>query len=188
MTTEHPDDELAWTVEDRETAYECPGFDIIREDVILPDGTRTDFDFLSDPPSVVILPFLPNGDVVVIEEWRQAVKRVNLGLPAGTAEPDDRDLTSAARRELLEETGYDAGRIEPLGTFEPANGLADTHHHYFLAHECTHTGEPTHDADESIRVRVMGYEELWEAVVDGTLQDGRTALGVLYHRATSGPS
>lgn len=177
------DDPLSWTVRSRETAYSCPGFDVIHEEVTLPDGTETDFDYLSEPPSVVVLPFTPDGAVVVIEEWRQAVNRVNRGLPAGTVEPDDPDLPTAARRELREETGYAADRLDSLGTVEPANGLADSRHHYFVAHGCTPDGDPRHDVDESIRVDTVDADEIWRAATDGAVEDGRTIVGLFLHHA-----
>ncbi len=176
------EERLRWTVNDRAIAYSCPGFDVVHEDVSLPDGTETDFDYLSEPASVVILPFTPGGDVVMIEEWRQAVKRLNRGIPAGTVEPDDASVAAAAERELEEETGYVADRLEPLGQFEPANGLANSSHHYFVAHDCQPDGTPSHDVDETIRVRVTPYDALWSQVMDNEIPDGRTALGVLYHR------
>lgn len=179
------DDPLAWSVLEQETAYSCPGFDVIREIVSLPNGTTTDFDYVTEPPSVVILPFTETGDVVVVDEWRQAVGRRNRGLPAGTQEPADDTLAVTARRELREETGYEPDEIRKLGTFEPANGLAAIEHHYFLATDCTRVGEPMHDADETIRVDVTPWDELYAAALDGTLTDGRTVLGLLYYNATN---
>jgi ADP-ribose pyrophosphatase len=175
-------DPLAWETLDREIAYSCPGFDIVNESVRLPDGTETDFDYLSEPASVCILPFTPDGDVVCIEEWRQAVSRVNRGLPVGTTEPDDDDLEAAARRELAEETGYEAGRLEPLVTVEPANGIADAVLHFFVADGCRPTAEQQLDYNESIRVAETTVEELTGAVRDGELRDGRTVLALSYYR------
>ena len=177
------DDSLTWSVIERDIAYSCPGFDVIREIVELPDGGKTDFDYIEEPPGVVIIPITPADEVVVIEEWRQAVKRRNRGFPAGTAEPHDTDLVETARRELLEETGYEAGEITPLGTFEPANGLAAIEHHYFVASECVPAGEPDHDHDETIRVETAEWDELVQASLAGELRDGRTVLGVLFYEA-----
>ncbi|WP_158055551.1 NUDIX hydrolase [Halorussus halophilus] len=174
-------DELAWETLDAETAYTCPGFEIRHENVRLPDDTETDFDYLSERPAVVVLPFTPDGDVVVIEEWRQAVKRVNRGLPVGGMEPDDDDRSAAAHRELREETGYEADRVEFMTSVEPANGIANSLLHFFVARDCTPTAEQELDFDESIRVETTSMEELHQHVASGEIRDGRTTLGLLYY-------
>ena len=177
-----PTDPLAWETVDRRVAYTCPGFDVVNEDVRLPDGTETEFDYLSEPPSVAVLPITPDGQVVLIEEWRQAVSRVNRGLPVGGVEPDDADVEAAARRELAEETGHEAERLERLVTVEPANGIADAVLHVFLARGCRPTAEQQLDYNESIRVTRTGLPELVAAVRDGEIRDGRAVLAVSYYR------
>jgi ADP-ribose pyrophosphatase len=180
------DADLAWTTLDSDVAYTCPGFDVVHDEVRLPDGAETDYDYLDEPPAAVVLPFTPDGEVVVIEEWRQAVGRVNRGLPAGSMESGESDPTAAARRELTEETGYEAGSIEPTVTVEPANGVADSVHHHFLARECTPTGAQDLDADEQIRVDTVAFEDLLTDVLAGTVRDGRTVTAVLFYAATGG--
>ena len=170
---------LAWETTGTAVDFTCPGFDVRRDDVVLPDGTETEFHYVDEPPAVVVLPFTSDGDVVVIEEWRQAVGRATLGLPAGTSESEDDDLRTAARRELAEETGYEASSLEPLCTVEPANGIANTVHHYFVARGCEPTGEQELDFNESIRVRTVDYDELLADAVDDRLRDGRAVLGLL---------
>jgi len=175
------DEELAWETLDSRVAYDCPGFDVVSQAVRLPGGVETDFDYLAEGESVVVLPFTPDGDVVVVEEWRQAVGRVNTALPAGGLEPDDDDRDAAARRELTEETGYEADAVEHLVGVEPANGFADAVFHYYVARGCTPTGEQSLDDDETIRVDTAAFDDLREAVRTGDLRDGRSALGVMYH-------
>ena len=177
-----PTDPLAWETLDRQVAYSCPGFDVVNETVRLPDETVTDFDYLSDEPSVAIVPFTADGDLVVIEEWRQAVSRVSRGLPVGGVEPDDESLEAAARRELREETGYEADALEPLVTVEPANGIADAVLHLFVARGCRPTGDQQLDHNERIRVRTTTLEELVAAIARGEIRDGRTVLGIAYYR------
>ena len=174
-------DDLTWETLDTHTAYECPGFEITHESVMLPDGTESDFDYLSEPPAVVVLPFTTESEVVVIEEWRQAVKRVNRGLPVGSVESTDEDLAAAAHRELREETGYEADRVERLCSTEPANGAADSVHHYFVAHECEPAGKQDLDFNESIQPSTTTIDDLRDAIRTGEIQDGRTVTGVLYY-------
>ena len=152
-----------------------------RDDVRLPDGTETDFHYVDEPPTVVILPFTPDGDVVLVEEWRQAVGRVNRGLPAGGVEDEDADLVAAARRELREETGHEADSVERLVTVEPANGFANSVHHYFLARECTPSSGTDLDFNESIRPVTTDYAEFRDAVFAGEVRDGRAVIGVSAH-------
>jgi len=76
-------DDLAWETLDTDIDYRCPGFDVRRDEVRFPDGETDGYHYVDEAPAVVVLPLTPDGDVVVIDEWRQAVGRVNRGLPAG---------------------------------------------------------------------------------------------------------
>lgn len=177
------EEDLRWETRNSTVAYSCPGFDVRNESVVLPDGTETDFDYVDEPESVVILPFTEDGDVVVIEEWRQAVRRVNRGLPVGGLEPEDEDRLGGAHRELAEETGYEAERMDHLVTVEPANGIANAVLHYFVAYDCTPTAERALDFNESIKQDTTTFDALRSDVADGAVRDGRTVTGVLYYDA-----
>ena len=172
--------ERAWETLSSQVAYRCEGFDIVNETVELPDGETAEFDYLAEGESVVILPFTTDGEVVVIDEWRHAVGRDNRGLPAGSIE-DDEQPAPAARRELREETGYEAADIEHLASFEPSNGFADAYFHYFLARGCTPAGKQSLDADETIDVRTVAFEDLLAAIRDDEFEDGRAAVGIMYY-------
>ena len=128
-----------------------------------------------------MLALTPDDRVVVIEEWREAVGRMNRGFPAGTVEPGDDDFQTTAQRELEEETGYVANELDHLTTVEPLNGLANSVHHHFVARGCRPTGDQRLDDDESIRVETTTRESLLDALAAGEFRDGRTALCLLYH-------
>ncbi|WP_459191609.1 NUDIX hydrolase [Halosimplex sp. J119] len=173
-------DELAWETLDSRTSYACEGFDIVTDTVRFPSGEEAEFDYLTEGESVVVLPFTPDGEVVVIEEWRQAVGRVNRALPAGGIEDDDGAPEDCVARELEEETGYRPGSVEHLTTVEPANGFSDAVFHYFVARECEPTGERDLDYNEDIRVETTTLDALVEAAREDELRDGRSMLAVLY--------
>ncbi|MFB6227923.1 MAG: NUDIX hydrolase [Halobacteriales archaeon] len=173
--------DLAWETLDSETDYTCSGFAVTRDRARLPGGDVTEFHYVSEPPSVVVIPLTPDEEVVVIEEWRQAVNRANLAFPAGNADPEDDDLAAAAHRELREETGYVADEVEHLAAAEPANGFTDAVHHYFVGTDCLPNGSQELDDDESIRTELTTMDHLRERLRKGNLRDGRTALGVFYY-------
>jgi len=175
----------AWETLDSQLAYTCDGFDIVNERIELPDGEEGEFDYLSNPESVVILPFTTDEEVVVIDEWRQAVKRENRGIPAGSMEPGE-DPERAAHRELREETGYEAGELEKLCAFEPSNGLSNSVFHYYVARDCERSGEQSLDANETIDVTTTNFDELLAGVRSSELKDGRTATAILYYALFEG--
>jgi ADP-ribose pyrophosphatase len=177
-------DSLAWETTGSDVDYACPGFDVRRDEVRFPDGTEAEYHYVDEPPAVVVLPFTSDGDVVTIAEWRQAVGRVNHGLPAGSVEPDDDALAAAARRELREETGYEADSVEQFLTVEPANGVANSVHHYFVARDCLPDGDQRLDGNESIRVEVRDYDDVLAAAVDGEWRDGRAVTAVTHYELT----
>jgi ADP-ribose pyrophosphatase len=173
-------DPLVWTTTGSDVDYTCPGFAVRRDAVRFPDGTEGAFHYVDEPAAAVVLPFTAGGEVVLVEEWRQAVGRVSRGLPAGSLEAGETPA-AAARRELAEETGYAAGDVDHLRTVEPANGLASTVHHHFLARDCEPTADRALDADESIRVVTVPYDDLRSAVVEGRLADARTVVAVSHY-------
>jgi len=169
----------SWETLDSSVAYSCAGFDIVNQTVRLPDGTETEFDYLSENESVVVVPFTPEGRVVVIDEWRHAVGRENRSLPAGNVE-DGEPVAAAVHRELGEETGYAAGEIDHLASVEPANGFSDAFFHYYVARGCEPATGQELDVDETIDVVTASFDDLLEAVRTGEIRDGRLAFGVLY--------
>lgn len=171
---------MEWHTVDSEIAYSCDGFDVVSEYVELPDGERAAFDYLREGESVVVLPFTADGRVVVIDEWRHPVGRVNRGLPAGSIESGEAPA-AAVGRELAEETGYRPDDTEYMTSVEPVNGFADSVFQYYVARDCEPAGEQDLDTDETIEVTTTTFDELLEAVREGELRDGRSAFGVLYY-------
>lgn len=160
-----------------ETVYEAQDFAVVRDTLRSNSGETYTVEYVTEQPAVVIYPFTREGDVVVVDEWRQAVGRVNRGLPAGTLEADE-DIETGARRELREETGYEPAEVEHVRTVEPTNGLSDSIHHHVVAFGCTQTASQDLDPDEGIVPTTVPETALREALKSGNLRDGRTVLAV----------
>jgi ADP-ribose pyrophosphatase len=146
----------------------------------MPDGTEHFREVVQHPGAVVILPILDDQRICFIENYRVAVGQTLLELPAGTLEPGE-DPAEAARRELAEETGYRAGRIEHLLSFWMSPGILDERMHLYLADDLQ-PGPTALDAGEDIRPRPATWPEALEMVRRGEIQDSKTLNGLLYYQ------
>jgi ADP-ribose pyrophosphatase len=130
--------------------------------------------------SVVILPLLDDGRIVLIRNARFTVNRLLWELPAGTRDPDE-PVESCAARELEEETGYRARELRQLLAFYPAPGIADERMFAFLACGL----EPTQqrlDATEQIEVHPTGVDEALRMIKAGEIEDAKTIATLLFWR------
>lgn len=140
--------------------------------VRMPDGRIVERDFVHYGGAAVVLPVLGDGSIVMIRNYRFAVEEHLLELPAGMVDGAE-DPEAGAARELAEETGYVAGRIEPLGVFFTGPGSTDERMHAFLATDLK--AGPQHlEAYEEIRVETHTEEQVRRMICDGTIHDGKT--------------
>lgn len=150
----------------------------------LPNGEILERGLIEHPGAVVLLPLLPRAaggyDVLILRQYRPALRRAILELPAGTREPDE-PWAACAQRELQEETGFRAESLIPLGEIWPAPGLSDERMALFLATGLTADPLPM-DVDEEIVVETWSLAELAQMALDGRLEDGKSVVAVL--RAT----
>ena len=107
--------------------------------VKLPNGHTVRISFIEHPGAVIIVPLLPDGKVVLMRQYRPALKKYIYELPAGTIDPKEAPLV-CARRELLEETGYKAKQFKRLGQIYPVPGYSTEIIHIFRAGSLKHVG------------------------------------------------
>lgn len=131
------------------------------------------------PGAALVLPVLEDGRLVLIHNYRPAVEAELLEIPAGTLDPGEAPAECAAR-ELTEETGYRAERLEPLLSFYSTPGILDERMHLFQATGLS-PGPTAHESSEQIRVVTMTLEEALEAVRQGRVTDGKTIVALLYY-------
>ncbi len=138
----------------------------------VPGGEVVQRDLIHYAGAAVILPVLDDGSIVMIRNDRFAVDEELLELPAGTLEPPEPPEACAAR-ELTEETGYTAGRLEKLGRFFTGPGTCDEVMHAYLATELA-AGEQALEVHERIEPLVVAADEARRMVRDGRLHDAKS--------------
>jgi len=159
-------------------------FRVERAVQVTPDGAEHVREVVRHPGAVVILPLLGDGRICLQRNYRVAVAETLVELPAGTLEPDE-DPAETARRELAEETGYRAGRIELLITFWMSPGILDERMHLYLA-EGLQPGPTALEAGEDIQPLLCTWDEAMEMVRRGDIRDAKTLVGLLYWRTFRG--
>ncbi len=159
--------------------YEGPVFGIRRDQVIEPSGVRTTREVITHPGSVVVLPVLPDGRIVLIQQYRYAARQYLWELVAGRIDPGETPKEAAAR-ELIEETGFRAKRLRVFLDVFPTPGFLEERMFILLAEGLT-AGEAEPEEDEKIISRAYSRKQLEEMIRGGKLRDAKTVAGILFY-------
>lgn len=148
-----------------------------------PDGSTGELEMIRHPGASAVVPFVsdprgPDPQVVLIKQYRYASNGYLVEIPAGRLEPGEQPHACAVR-ELQEETGCSAERIEPLMTLYTTPGFTDERIHLFMATGLT-MGRASYDPDEFIEVRTYSLSDALAMIERGEITDAKTALGLLY--------
>ncbi len=167
---------------DRERARVFAGakFAVDRLRLQTTDGKEALREVVVHPGAVVVLPLLDDGRVLMIRNHRFAVGETLWELPAGTLDAEE-SPAACADRELKEEAGYAAGRLDPLGAFYTSPGICTERMHAYLATELTSVGqdlEPT----ERIVVEPLAWDRVLEMARAGEIADGKTLVTLLRYQ------
>ena len=151
------DRELIWRTEETELLLHTPVFDVWRQAEVSGTGLRGDYVAVAAPDWVVVAAVY-QGCFVLVRQWRHGEDNLTTEFPAGVVNPGE-PPQQTAERELLEETGFRAGRIVHLGTCSANPALFKNHIHCYLAEDLTPTGEQHLDADELLRYALVPVKE-----------------------------
>jgi ADP-ribose pyrophosphatase len=174
------DSQLVWHRERSEQVADCRVFKVRRDTSSDPRGRGLhDFYVIEAPDWVNVIPLTEDGSVVLIEQFRHGTAEVSLEIPGGMVDAGESPAEAAAR-ELLEETGYEAGEVVPLGRSRPNPALQDNWIHTFLARGVVRTGEPHNDSTEQTRVRLVPLEEIPALITEGKIDHALVVLA--FHR------
>lgn len=157
--------------------------DLDIDTVRFPDGSTGALEMIRHPGASAVLPFLddpaaPDPQVVLIRQFRHAADGVLWEIPAGRLDPGE-SPEQCAHRELREETGFSAARVEPLVTIYTTPGFTDERIHLFMATGLSE-GEHAREADEFVEIRPTPWTTVLDLARRGDIGDGKSLSSILY--------
>jgi ADP-ribose pyrophosphatase len=152
--------------------------------IVRGDGTESSRDIVVHPGAVVVAPLESDGRLLFVTQYRVPCDGAMLELPAGTLDTHDGEVEDplvAAHRELEEETGYRAGRMERIGGFWSAPGFSTEYLTLYVATDlyAAHEGRLEPDADENLQLSRMHWRDAVAAVEHGVIEDAKSIAGIL---------
>jgi len=161
----------------REIAFDGKLFKVYRETVKLHDGRVRPREIVVHPGAVALVVVDDSGKLILVRQYRRAVDRPLLEIPAGTREKDE-DPEACARREIQEETGYKAGKVELLGGFYSAPGFCTEYLYCYLMTDLSDS-RLQGDEDESMETVRMTVDEAMHAIDTGEICDAKSICGIM---------
>ena len=163
-----------------ERIYEGAIINLRRDKVTVQNGTSFR-EIVEHNGGAVLAAITPDGKMVMVRQFRKPAERVMLEVPAGKIDAGEEPETAAVR-ELKEETGYTAGKVVHMTSFYPSVGYSEEMLHLYLCTELT-AGETCFDENEAIEIEEMDIGVLYRMVMDGKIQDGKSAIAILMVKA-----
>ncbi len=169
----------AWERLRSERLIETSYFTLRSDALRLPDGAVKDpYYVIERPDAAIIFPLTGAGEVVLVRQYRPPLERMELGLPAGLVEEGE-EPEAAARRELLEETGYSGGEWEPLGSLASSPSLKDNWAYLYLARGVEETAAPDPDEHELVEVVKVPVGKIPDLVRGGEIVSSSGVAAVM---------
>jgi ADP-ribose pyrophosphatase len=160
-----------------ETVYDGKLIKVVKETVRLANGHVRPREIVVHPGAVALVVIDSDDKLIMVRQYRRAVDGVLLEIPAGTREQGE-DAETCARREVREETGYAAGRVERLGGFFSAPGFCTEFLECYLLTELTESPGQADD-DENIELERLTLEQARQAIASGLVRDAKSICGIL---------
>jgi ADP-ribose pyrophosphatase len=164
----------------REKLFSGRIIDLYMEDVELPNGKTSKREIIKHPGAVAVIAVTADNKIVMVRQYRKAMERTLVEIPAGKLEKGEEPVVTA-KRELQEETGYTCEELEPLISFYTSPGFADELVHLFIAKGLRKDSEEHHlDEDEFVDLLEVSLEEAMDLIEKKEIYDAKTAYAVQY--------
>lgn len=148
------------------------------DSVLLPNGDKATREWVKHPGASAVIPVLPDGNIILVRQYRYPVESVTLEIPAGKLDVAGEDPLQCARRELNEETGYTAAEYEKLISIATTVGFSNEWIHIFAARGLK-AGEQHPDDDEFINVEKMSLVDAHSLVMENKIIDAKTIVAIM---------
>lgn len=170
---------------DRELVYKGTIIDFYKDTVKIPNGNVAKWDFIGHKGAAAVVPVLDDGRILLVHQYRNALDRETIEIPAGGRNGTKEPFLDCAFRELEEETGYTApskDSLEFLISLKTTVAFCDEQIDVFVAKNLQKTKQHL-DEDEFINVQAYEMDELLEMIFSGKMQDGKTVSSILAYKA-----
>lgn len=145
-----------------------------------PDGSSFTRDVIHHPGAVSVVPYDADGTVLLVRQYRAAIDRDLLEIPAGKRDVADEPPELTAHRELAEEVGRTAGRMDLLGTFYNSPGFCDEYSYTYLARDLGEVPTEAHSVEEAaMTVESVRFGDALEMITRGDITDAKTIIALL---------
>ena len=153
--------------------------DMYADHIEMPDGKTVVWDYIEHRKgAAAILAVLPDGKIIMVKQYRNAIDRITLEIPAGSRDSVTEDTAVCAKRELEEETGYVCGKLEKMLSLKSTVAFCNEFIDVYLATDLT-PGKQNLDEDEFIDIAAYDLDELCEKIYVGEIQDAKTVAAIL---------
>lgn len=155
--------------------------DYYRDTMLLPDGRTSEWDFISHKGAAAVVPVLDDGRIIMVRQYRNALERYTIEIPAGGLNGSDEPTLVAAKRELSEETGFISDDLELLITIKTTVAFCNENIDIYVAKNLK-SGKQHLDDDEYVEYEIYTIDELMEKIYSCEIQDSKTICALMAYK------
>ena len=166
---------------DRKLVYKGSIIDFYKDTIQVPNGNVVEWDFIGHKGAAAVIPVREDGKILMVRQFRNALDRYTLEIPAGGLNSPTEPMIEAAARELQEETGYSCDKLEFLISIRTTVAFCNERIEIFVANHLQ-PGKQHLDEDEFVQTAAYTVEELTRMIYAGEIQDSKTVAAILAYK------